>query len=1205
MFPVSLSFWGDAGCPTMNERTCEQAGALPGSTPGTCISNFGGDEIPLWIVIVPTGEIFYQPHSFCNTCNDNFRANTDNGVFISFLQQSVESGIGAHPGYDRWGNTHTIIRSYNRICNGGEYYLLGSSAYLLNPHPYYSAYENLPDMLSPTGNVVESHWDQGYLLELSCVGPSAPNWWQFSSEENPIFPTANCNWAELYDCCGGVYVPQAVDYTCGSSWRRCDGTIMGPFGVATVRDNRSMRVYPYTRETVPCCTHGPYCTGGNSLIANTDPETKGACCITATFFGVHRSSNAPCYYGHMDVDPTLTHDVVVHYRNTGHLAWYSEPYGCMDPFPSLLTISGVAYGPDESGCYGSRYTVVISGSSVVMTDYGLAQVWVVFKKVVDLPGYADLVSPYGGPFVWKLTPDEFDSLFTAIPFDPDLSGNYGLGYSTNFDNSTVSLSLAEKDYNECANIPHDNPFVFVEYWELRFTPVTQRVLYYDENYWEVDGSSGCRLGPKQKRQIIPIVPGASWVMNDSMNFPVTFQFEGESHARGSIWMGKPPDDEDSVTIADGQSGHSPVTFEFDEGLGSTGTIELTGLPSDGDTITLNDGGHDPATLEFDDGIAATGTVTLAANSTDNDAVIIHDGVNASIFFEFDNNSSVDAKATAVTIGATKEITIANLIAAINAAADFDITATPSSPPDNVCNLENDKAGPKGNRQITHYGGDITTDGMSGGEDGGDDVAEGNVGVPIGWTIEETMANLIFAINAGTSLDITATASSPPDAACSLENSHKCEASNQPILRSGANITVSGMSGGEDGGDDCTGTEDVCVATGWGVAESMSNLADAINAAGGLDVTATLVTDGSCRLKNIRVGPDGNVEITETGESMTVEGMAGGATGDALPDCVQGIKIVEDDETLLDDIRDKINMLFGSDIGCPESEPNTEFYMRAWDNEPETLALLMLLLLSNDSQSEWIPDPISDDELLITNIVDLSYCGNGGEADIMNAGILKIGRTWHNPDREFTYNGTTIKVDDETTFPLSDGTTSKTFEFDNNGLILAGNIRVEIGLTSKATMENIIAAINASGLEIEAVPSDPPDENCTLWQGEGDDRRQVGSMSFSSDWYEIDPENPEGVVVTLDQRGIIGEYWFQNSFPVAVWVWQDQRRLDGYFVQLLFDLCYMGGMHYSFCYPGWGNEPSKFACKVDDEWQRCGYKDGTEWSLTPYLIDRTP
>lgn len=51
--------------------------------------------------------------------------------------------------------------------------------------------------------------------------------------------------------------------------------------------------------------------------------------------------------------------------------------------------------------------------------------------------------------------------------------------------------------------------------------------------------------------------------------------------------------------------------------------------------------------------------------------------------------------------------------------------------------------------------------------------------------------------------------------------------------------------------------------------------------------------------------------------------------------------------------------------------------------------------------------------------------------------------------------------------ISDGVIKKTFEFDSNATVVAGNVAVAIGASIDATNANLVAAINASGLAITA------------------------------------------------------------------------------------------------------------------------------------------
>jgi phage tail sheath protein FI len=71
--------------------------------------------------------------------------------------------------------------------------------------------------------------------------------------------------------------------------------------------------------------------------------------------------------------------------------------------------------------------------------------------------------------------------------------------------------------------------------------------------------------------------------------------------------------------------------------------------------------------------------------------------------------------------------------------------------------------------------------------------------------------------------------------------------------------------------------------------------------------------------------------------------------------------------------------------------------------------------------------------------------------------------------------------DEETIVISDGVTSVTFEFDDDASITSGRTGVLIGATALLTMENLVAAINASALTITAarnLSATPPTANLT-------------------------------------------------------------------------------------------------------------------------------
>jgi hypothetical protein len=302
---------------------------------------------------------------------------------------------------------------------------------------------------------------------------------------------------------------------------------------------------------------------------------------------------------------------------------------------------------------------------------------------------------------------------------------------------------------------------------------------------------------------------------------------------------------------------------------------------------------------------------------------------------------------------------------------------------------------------------------------------------------------------------------------------------------------------------------------------------------------------------------------------------------------------DSDEQTIDKITAAVNAKFGGD-----------FFMYAWDAwEPEVKAFMEELIAVNYEEHQWDVGEVSENEPVITTMV---YLGEGEEdaPQFMRAGSMKIGTPWHNFAIELTYNGATIGVEDGATFTIDDGVHDPViFEFDSDSSVESGHVAVAISLTAKLTMAAVIGAINGvPDLDITAVAHDPPDETCTLWQVIDGKDTQVGSMQMTRDWFTYDEETGE-VVVRFDQVGVPGEYWYNEGWPVGVWVWSDLRRRNAFIVQLLFDFCYRGGLHYSFCSPGWAVQPGAFGCVIDDPDQICGYKNGTAWTLTPHYVDR--
>lgn len=167
-------------------------------------------------------------------------------------------------------------------------------------------------------------------------------------------------------------------------------------------------------------------------------------------------------------------------------------------------------------------------------------------------------------------------------------------------------------------------------------------------------------------------------------------------------------------------------------------------------LALNEGTGD-YTLALGTGKASTGTVTLSGQPTDGNTVVIDDGPNAAVTFEFDNNGSVTPTNTLrqVVIGATLAETMANLVAAINAAPVLNVIADPTfkQGPGGGANstvyLHNDNAGTAGNVTITSVGAVITSTGMSGGMGAAKNIRVGAASVAS--VVVKPRARVIFLI----------------------------------------------------------------------------------------------------------------------------------------------------------------------------------------------------------------------------------------------------------------------------------------------------------------------------------------------------------------------------------------------------------------------------------------------------------------------------
>lgn len=137
-------------------------------------------------------------------------------------------------------------------------------------------------------------------------------------------------------------------------------------------------------------------------------------------------------------------------------------------------------------------------------------------------------------------------------------------------------------------------------------------------------------------------------------------------------------------------------------------------------------------LEFISGMKrAQGTLTFSGQPADTETIVIGDGTNTQTF-EFDDDSSVTAGNITVTIGATAEDTLDNLVTAItdeapsiaDARDPLLVDATKAS--STVINLKATLVGTAANVTVVSTAGNITPTGLTGGVDGGQIDTELNV-----------------------------------------------------------------------------------------------------------------------------------------------------------------------------------------------------------------------------------------------------------------------------------------------------------------------------------------------------------------------------------------------------------------------------------------------------------------------------------------------
>lgn len=158
-------------------------------------------------------------------------------------------------------------------------------------------------------------------------------------------------------------------------------------------------------------------------------------------------------------------------------------------------------------------------------------------------------------------------------------------------------------------------------------------------------------------------------------------------------------------------------------------------------------------------------------------------------------------------------------------------------------------------------------------DSNEAVTEGNISVVIGVDVAATLTVLQAAINTS-ALEIT---SGNPDVDhIDLTADVAGLVGNVEITKSGANITVDGMSGGLG---EIPAAPNIEVVIGGSNELSATALKAAIDTSG-LDITVA-VDAGVLSLTNNNDGVAGNVALAKSGDNITVDGMAGGADANLI------------------------------------------------------------------------------------------------------------------------------------------------------------------------------------------------------------------------------------------------------------------------------------------------------------------------------------
>jgi hypothetical protein len=297
-------------------------------------------------------------------------------------------------------------------------------------------------------------------------------------------------------------------------------------------------------------------------------------------------------------------------------------------------------------------------------------------------------------------------------------------------------------------------------------------------------------------------------------------------AAANVTFTSTPTTGDTVTIDDAEG--NSETFEFTDGGGaSPGNIEVN------KSATVDAGASEFRTALNGSSLNITcGAITGAGpwvaplthdvvGTTGNFATIASAGTTppahpsglsggaGAVKFEFDDDATTESGHVAVTIGATTPDTLDDMVDKINLATAIDVSAADTTGVgDPTITCTHGTPGAAGNSATMAAAGatpPTVAANFTGGADGTDytfefdddsSVTPGNIAVLIGATAAATMANLIIAINAS-AVQIVAVDATVTVPNCALTNAVPGDAGNKTITETGANIGVSGMSGGTD------------------------------------------------------------------------------------------------------------------------------------------------------------------------------------------------------------------------------------------------------------------------------------------------------------------------------------------------------------------------------------------------------------------------